>query len=147
MANGESEQESLPTSPPVDRAAAARAHRILVFAIVLFILIDIVMVGMGPMFVRMEELSICRLYYNKYDPTLVDANGNVDEILCKVDEVQAELAFISGWLAFFETIPGKSFQERSSNSCALVCLLSRSLSLTLTGKRNSTWAPFWAFSR
>jgi hypothetical protein len=107
MTDSEPEQESLLTSAPVDKIATAQARRILFFAIVLFILIDIIMVGMGPMFVRMEELSICRPYYYKHNPTLIDANGNIDEALCKVDEVQAELAFISGWLGFFETIPGK----------------------------------------
>ena len=105
----ESEQESLISSSSEDRAAAIQARPILIYAIILSILIETVMVGMGPMFVRMEELSICRAFYYNSNSTLVDANGNVEEKLCKVDEVQAELAFISGWLAFFETIPGSSF--------------------------------------
>jgi hypothetical protein len=122
MADSESEPESLPISPETDRAATVQARQILIFAIVLFILIDIIMVGMGPMFVRMEELSICRAYYYEHDPTLVDVNGNVQETLCKVDEVQIELALISGWLAFFETVPGKSFLEQPCISCTLTRL-------------------------
>lgn len=84
-----------------------QARKILAFTIVLYFLIFVVMVDMGPMLVRMEELSICRAYYYKHDPSLIDAHGNVEEEMCKVDEVQAELAFVSGWLWFFETVPGE----------------------------------------
>jgi hypothetical protein len=109
MSDRESEQESLLTPPLVDQRTAIQGRRIIFLAIAIFALIDIIMVGMGPMFVRMEELSICRPYYYKHDPTVIDSDGNIEESLCKVDEVQAELAFISGWLGFFETIPGKYF--------------------------------------
>ncbi|KAG9230479.1 major facilitator superfamily domain-containing protein [Amylocarpus encephaloides] len=102
----ENENESLLESPLSNKRAGVQARRVLFFAITLFVLVDVVMVGMGPMFVRMEELSICRSYYFQQDPSLIDDDGNVEETLCKVDAVQAELAFISGWLGFFETIPG-----------------------------------------
>lgn len=103
----ETEPEDFAASPPLAEAGSPRVRKILPHIVVLFALIFMVMVGMAPMFVRMEELSICRVYYYKHDPALVDADGNVEETLCKVDEVQAELAFISGWLWFFETVPGE----------------------------------------
>lgn len=77
-------------------------------ALILFALIDTIMLGMGPTFMRMEELSICRAYFLRVVPSRVDASGNVEERLCKTDEVQARLAYLSGWMNCLESIPGRS---------------------------------------
>jgi hypothetical protein len=83
-------------------------YRVVTVCLLLCFFTDIIMVGMGPMFVRMEELSVCRAHYLRYNPDMVTDEGDVDEALCKTTEVQANLAHLSGWLTFFETLPGTS---------------------------------------
>lgn len=98
--------EQIPASPTLNTVGSQ--HHISVCVVLLFFFIDIVMVGMGPMFMRMEEVAICRAYYNRVDPDLVGPGGYVEEKLCKLDAVQSDLAFISGWLNFLEATPGNS---------------------------------------
>jgi hypothetical protein len=45
---------------------------------------------------RVIERRLCREYYAAEDPTVFDPNGEVSEELCKVDDVQKELAWIQG---------------------------------------------------
>jgi len=46
--------------------------------------------------IRMYELNLCRHYYNHHDQSMIDDNGDVPEMLCKIDEIQAELAKLRG---------------------------------------------------
>lgn len=55
----------------------------------------------GPM-VRIMEAIACRQYYGQTDPTKIGANGQVPEEMCKVAEVQAELAAVKGYHMFFD---------------------------------------------
>lgn len=89
-------------------SAWSKPNRVIGCALIMFALIDLIMLGMGSTFMRMEELSICRAYYLRVAPSRVDASGDVDERLCKTDEVQAKLAFLSGWMNSLESTPGKS---------------------------------------
>lgn len=89
------------------KAARCSTARVLVSIILLLGLVDGILLGLGPMFVRLVELSICRAYYLEHDPVIVGHNGHVDESMCKINAIQAELAFVSGWLSFFETVPGQ----------------------------------------
>lgn len=86
----------------------SKPNLVIACALLMFALIDVIMLGMGPTFMRLEELSICRAYFLRVAPSLVDASGNVEERLCKTNEVQARLAFLSGWMNCFESIPGRS---------------------------------------
>lgn len=56
--------------------------------------------------IRLFELSICRRYYLAHDRSRIGPGGNVDESLCKVDEIQESLALVRGWLGLFEGVPG-----------------------------------------
>jgi hypothetical protein len=94
------------TLPPSARCAKALTYRVIGASLLLCFFTDVIMVGMGPMFVRMEELSVCRAHYLRHNPDVVNSHGDVEEALCKITEVQAELAYLSGWLTFFETVPG-----------------------------------------
>lgn len=52
--------------------------------------------------VRILESIACRQYYTAEDPSKIGANGQVPERLCKVGEVQAELAAVKGYHMFFD---------------------------------------------
>lgn len=63
---------------------------------------------MGASTLRIYESIICHSYYKTNDPSRIGDGGMVDERLCKVDTVQEELALLTGWESFFNTLPGKS---------------------------------------
>ena len=56
--------------------------------------------------VSLLERAICENYYHEHDQIALSSLGSVDEALCKIPEIQAELAKLRGWKAFFETLSG-----------------------------------------
>ncbi|RAL13859.1 MFS general substrate transporter [Aspergillus homomorphus CBS 101889] len=73
--------------------------------VTLFAMLIAVEVGIcmsnGPV-TRIYESIACREYYSHYDPTQIGANGQVDEDLCKIKEVQQDLAAVKGYMEFFD---------------------------------------------
>ncbi|KAJ5384098.1 Major facilitator superfamily domain general substrate transporter [Penicillium concentricum] len=55
----------------------------------------------GPM-VRIMESIACRQYFAGVDPTKIGVDGQVPEAMCKIGEVQAELAAVKGYHMFFD---------------------------------------------
>lgn len=64
---------------------------------------------------RITEAVICYRHYEKIDPGKLligrdevgpGAIGGVDELHCKADAVQSELALLRGWQSLFDSIPG-----------------------------------------
>ena len=47
---------------------------------------------------RIMELRYCRDYYLEHDPSVIDSNGEVEESLCKVSEIQQKLAWLGGFI-------------------------------------------------
>lgn len=45
---------------------------------------------------RLIELAICREYYQRHDPTVIEPDGNITERFCKLQEVQTRLAVLNG---------------------------------------------------
>ncbi|PYI21871.1 MFS general substrate transporter [Aspergillus violaceofuscus CBS 115571] len=70
------------------------------FAMILAVEVGICMSN-GPV-TRIFESIACREYYAQYDPTQIGANGQVDEDLCKIKEVQQDLAAVKGYMEFFD---------------------------------------------
>ena len=61
---------------------------------------------------RAIESVVCRTHYRKYDPSVIDPfNDSVPEELCKIAQVQTDLALLLGWDAFFQNIPGQSMPK------------------------------------
>lgn len=61
---------------------------------------------------RALESDVCRTHYRIYDPGLINPfNDSVPEELCKIAQVQTDLAYLLGWDAFFQNIPGKSVER------------------------------------
>lgn len=45
---------------------------------------------------RIIERRLCQDYYGIHDPSAISDDGNIDEKLCKIDDVQKSLAWIVG---------------------------------------------------
>ncbi|KAL4909971.1 hypothetical protein BDW74DRAFT_144130 [Aspergillus multicolor] len=71
-------------------------------AMILAVEVGFVMAG-GPM-TRIYESIACREYYEQFDPAKIGANGQVLEELCKVKEVQSEIAAVTGYMEFFQGV-------------------------------------------
>jgi hypothetical protein len=54
--------------------------------------------------IRMYELSLCRRFYQIHDPSKIDRGGNVPEMLCKGDKIQAKLATLRGVQSFLDEL-------------------------------------------
>lgn len=52
------------------------------------------------------EQSVCRGYYMRHDPSVIDSEGHVPEMLCKKTSIQSNLAGLVGWVEFFTLLPG-----------------------------------------
>ncbi|KAH8668425.1 major facilitator superfamily transporter [Xylariales sp. PMI_506] len=68
---------------------------------------------------RVIERRVCREYYAQHDPSQLGPNGEVPEILCKLDDIQKDLAWVQGamdtaWIVgdFVMTIPLGFMAER-----------------------------------
>ena len=61
-----------------------------------------------PPLLRHFELMVCREYYVKHNPSLIEDNGNVPERLCKKDAIASDFALLRGWLSVLEGIAGKA---------------------------------------
>ncbi|KAL4893000.1 MFS general substrate transporter [Aspergillus ambiguus] len=70
------------------------------FTMILAVEVGAVMAG-GPM-TRIYESIACREYFAENDPRQIGANGEVEESLCKIKEVQTELAAVKGYMEFFD---------------------------------------------
>jgi hypothetical protein len=91
-------------SRPVEANASASAISFRL-KVILFSMILAVEVGFafleGPM-VRIMESIACRQYFAVIDPTKIGTDGQVPEAMCKIGEVQAELAAVKGYHMFFD---------------------------------------------
>ena len=56
---------------------------------------------------RLVESNVCRTHYQTFNHSAIDPSTDaVPESLCKTAHVQTDLAFLLGWDAFFQNIPG-----------------------------------------
>ena len=74
----------------------------------------------GP-YILLYERSICYSHYATTDPSLIPPQGPIDELLCKIEPVQRELATVRGWEGAFAAIPGR---------CSLLMIASTRTGLT-----------------
>ena len=66
--------------------------------------------------IRMLELGLCRDYYADVDPGVVQPDGSIPEVLCKIDSIQSRLANFRGYFAFLQGLPGKNLVAISQHS-------------------------------
>ncbi|KAI2790587.1 hypothetical protein POX_d06108 [Penicillium oxalicum] len=89
-----------------NEAASASVSKITVrLKLTLFAMVLAVEIGFafleGPMVRIMEDIA-CRQYFLEADPSKIGANGHVPEEMCKLAEIQAELAAVKGYHMFFD---------------------------------------------
>ena len=91
-----------------EEAKSQRMRRWVILLIVgLIVAVDMPSVLQSSPTVRIIEDIYCRAYYQQNDPSKFGLGGTIEESFCKVDNVQAELAFLKGWMSFFNHLPGK----------------------------------------
>lgn len=61
---------------------------------------------LGAPITRLIELAVCRQYLSIHNPDLVDKDGYVDEVHCKVDDIQVEMALIFGVVGLLSSLVG-----------------------------------------
>lgn len=54
---------------------------------------------------RLVEDHICRSYYAEQGRTTDD----IDESMCKVDEVQSKMAYLNGWISMIKSVLGMMY--------------------------------------
>jgi len=61
---------------------------------------------LGAPITRLIELAVCRRYLSIHNPDLVARDGYVDEVHCKVDDIQVEMALILGAVGLLSALVG-----------------------------------------
>ncbi|KAF2856680.1 hypothetical protein T440DRAFT_5780 [Plenodomus tracheiphilus IPT5] len=79
---------------------------------------------------RVIELRLCQQHYEHNDPSLIQPNGFIPEKLCKINDIQRQLAWLQGIMEttlvvcdFAVTIPFSFIAERWGVRCVLWCNL------------------------
>ncbi|KAJ8112614.1 hypothetical protein OPT61_g5057 [Boeremia exigua] len=79
---------------------------------------------------RVIELRLCQDHYEHHDPDLIPLHGPIPEKLCKIDEVQRQLAWLQGIMEttlvvcdFLVTIPFSFIAEKYGIQVVLWCNL------------------------
>ncbi|KAK2768347.1 hypothetical protein FQN54_000201 [Arachnomyces sp. PD_36] len=87
---------------PKSTAAEKVRFRLTVVLFVMVLALETGMImSMGPL-TRLYESIACRNYYSLSDPGKIGAGGQVKEELCKVNDVQTEVAAVVGYMQFFD---------------------------------------------
>lgn len=87
--------------------------------ITLLVMLIVLLLSLGDQLmenpqIRIMEAVVCYRYYEGADPSKLllgrdavgpGAIGGVEEMLCKTDDVQSELAMLRGWQQLFDGIP------------------------------------------
>jgi PCFT/HCP family folate transporter-like MFS transporter 1/3 len=106
-----SEDELLQPDEPLPSRPLFKAKRwqaqspgsiILLLAIIKFSLATTGMLMLVPIY-RLIEDALCHVYYED------DSWGLIEEMRCKVDDVQSQLAFLMGWLGLASSITSKGY--------------------------------------
>lgn len=97
----------LPSAELLDahRRKKSNSHVILLTSTILLFLTLGTFLQLAP-FARIYESIICSDYYRAHDPSVIDGNGKVDERLCKIAPIQAELVTVQGGQMLFDSIVG-----------------------------------------
>jgi PCFT/HCP family folate transporter-like MFS transporter 1/3 len=88
-------------APPIINAARwqvkTRKSIVRTIAVVQCTIIGTGMLLLIPLY-RLIEDAVCHIYYDD------DSLDLIDEMKCKTDEVQAQMAYLLGWLGLFHSI-------------------------------------------
>ena len=92
--------------PPLQTPEEAkRASRFMFFMLLIVVVIDMGGFLQTVPLKRIFEAAFCTQYYQKENPRLVGDDGQIDELLCKVPEIQAKVAMLSAWISSVDQVP------------------------------------------
>lgn len=81
---------------------------------------------------RVYEDIICRHYYDEIKGQgHIALTEDIDESLCKIDEIQEELAILVGGLSVADSVPGKAYCTQRRTFPKLIIEARPSLCLTV----------------
>ena len=87
---------------------------LVVCCLTLYFLVEMFdMVTIAPLTALLEQ-SLCRTWYRSHDPSLINPGGSVEEQLCKIEPIQAEVAVLRGWKLAFDALPGTAIVRLAS---------------------------------
>jgi hypothetical protein len=81
--------------------------QVLYYIAIFSFIVDVSFMMMIAPMARLTELGICRRHFLIADPSVIDPDGSIPEILCKIKPVQETLAKLSGVLTMLAMIPSK----------------------------------------
>jgi hypothetical protein len=58
-------------------------------------------------YVYLIEQAVCRKHFMIYEPVRIGSGGLMDEGICKIPDVQAQVASINGTYTFLAFLPGE----------------------------------------
>ena len=98
---------STPSTRPSPKADHAEQHRTRTYVVAL-VLLNAINLGdlvLGPATARIYESVYCRNWYREHDPSLVGPGG-VEEMYCKIPNVQRDVSSLVGFRELFDAMPG-----------------------------------------
>ncbi|KAL1647328.1 hypothetical protein SLS58_002656 [Diplodia intermedia] len=102
----------LPQHPAPSASKAAQGRSKWSPAAISYLFLLVIIAGVAgdavstPALTRIYESIYCRQYFAEHDPSLIGRDGgdNVPEKLCKIAEVQGQVAMLKAWQTFFDAI-------------------------------------------
>jgi hypothetical protein len=76
---------------------------------------------------RVIELRLCQEHYELHDPTSIHPDGSIPENMCKIDEVQRQLAWLQGIMETTLVVCGRYNPEVSLHAQCIDFVLQISL--------------------
>lgn len=101
-----SDSSSCPESLPKRDRHVFRLSTLAKYCLLLEFLVEFSNNVLTVPIISLFENAICETYYHGHSQNVLGMSKSIDESLCKIPPVQAELATLRGWKAFFETISG-----------------------------------------
>lgn len=111
-------QPLLPLQAAEPAPDSSRQIRLQIACVVLNVLFGTFeLITFAPTIVLFER-SLCRKYYDTHDTRPVfRLDGSIDEQLCKIKPIQQQLAFLRGWKAVFDSLPGQLLLREFQSEC------------------------------
>jgi len=69
------------------------------------------------------ELRLCQEHYQKYDVSVIQPDGSIPELLCKIKDVQRKLAWLQGSMETMSVVFGMWWMSLVSREMPFVLIL------------------------
>jgi hypothetical protein len=97
-------------SPPLSRSPSLMpstlSKRAIWLLVLLLLLVQLSSVLYTLPLNRVIELRLCQEHYEAHDPSVIQPDGSISEMLCKIKEVQRGLAWLQGSMETMNVVCG-----------------------------------------